>query len=1296
MTEGQSTTSTDSDRLQQVIDAILEQLRQGQPPAVESLMEAHPELASEIRDVVSTLAVVEFLKPNAQDVDATASDQSCLDESPPPEIPDYQVVREVDRGGMGIVYDAIQTRLDRRVALKVLPRGFLDNEKMRQRFEIETRAAARLQHPRIVPVFDAGTHDGINYYAMQFVEGLNLKSVISNVSGLRSQTSTPTHQEPGSVKSLVLIGALVATQNFADTVTRVDLGQLERSNSIPVNGPSPSQGLIPARMQRPGQSGLLLKNYFRNVSRLLQEVAEALAFAHEQGVVHRDVKPSNIILDYRGRPWLTDFGLAKTDDDDVTRTGDVVGTLRYLAPERIRGVSNFSGDVYALGATLYELITLRPMIRASDPGQALNEILTRAPIPPRRLDPQIPVDLETIILKAVAKDSDERYLSAAEFADDLQRFCEGRSVLARPVSPVTRTWRWSKRNPLLAGSFAALLLLMVATTVGSIVAAIQFQVLAARESESRRAAEVAEAATSEALANEQQARQQETQQREFAQAINDFVIDDLLALTSIEGQFRFDPTGIPLGQNATIDDLLNRAASKLKSRDDLDPRSRAELNWIVGVSYRASGDLVQAIEFLREAVRLFEQSTGPQSVDFVNAQNSLAAALSANGEYRESRQLLTNVWEHAVQANGPDDIEALLAKFRIDLGRAAVGDFETAIPAMRQSAEKIEQLLEPAHNETLYAWGNLATALRSAGQPIEADQICQRALDLAEQIKGPTHPDTIDLLMRQVDIKTALEDNKLALELAQKLQQRMVELYGNDNPFTMGAGVTVGTCFRKLGQLDQAITTISDHRQELERRLGKLHPAVAVATRELANAYKDQGDFKTALELMEQAIDTMSKVFSHSQPERLRARLDRVNLLVELDQTDASIDEALDLLKLMTANWGPRHPDVITCLNHLGLAYEDQSDLDQAENYLTRALEAIDRKSFPEYFATTSNNLARVHLARQDPQPAIDLLVAATEAIENVLPPDHRTRVVCQSTLAAAYQQNGNLQRALEIWKKSLATFEKTIGTNHPDYLETQNNLAFGYMKTGNFELAIPMLQAALAKVEATDQPPSIRFLLLNNLSAALRETGQVDQGIAYLEQATRLSEQHFGPTHPQTLFYLRNLGVAYYNQEQFEQAIVTFTTARDASQKRFGADHPQTLRLAGNLGINLLSAGRIDEAVETLTPVEAAAADEPRLSFARLSLFKALVQKRETKLADAVGQRLVTQYENSDLEPKSLAEKLDNVAAMAAEVDGWKLAAQCLARATSLYQTAGETELMQACQKRLAEIQAAHPEVVQ
>src|SRR5262245_2513128 len=335
-------------RMQELVEDFAARWQAGDRIAVDAFAAEHPEQAEQLRVILPAVAVLAELGSVAARSGLSVPPTAGADAEPTPGIlGDFQILREVGRGGMGVVYEATQISLNRRVALKVLPFAATLDAKRLQRFKNEAQAAAQLHHTNIVPVFGVGCERGVNYYAMQFIEGETLARVIADCRLPISEFKDP---------------APTAEYQPAESVPPIGNRQSGIGNTLPV-------AALSTYRSGPG------KEHFRQVARWGIQAAEALEHAHDAGVVHRDIKPANLLVDERANLWITDFGLAQiVTGEGLTMTGDLVGTLRYMSPEQAlakRIQIDHRTDIYSLGATLYELLTLQPAFTGEDRQELL-------------------------------------------------------------------------------------------------------------------------------------------------------------------------------------------------------------------------------------------------------------------------------------------------------------------------------------------------------------------------------------------------------------------------------------------------------------------------------------------------------------------------------------------------------------------------------------------------------------------------------------------------------------------------------------------------------------------------------------------------------------------------------------------------------------------------------------------------------------------------------------------------------------------------------------------------------------
>jgi serine/threonine protein kinase len=435
------------ERLAAILDSFADHCRRGDHKSISEYIEKYPELAPRIRELFPALALLQAAPAESTEGRQLAAMVPEPRDSPaasggarPLRLGEFHLLRELGRGGMGVVYEALQESLDRRVALKILAFHALMDPRRLERFRREARAAAQLQHPAIVPVYGMGVHEGIHFYAMKYIDGPSLDSVLPELRRLSSGSSAAASGRDVPVAAQEAC-AKPPSPSTGTTVALRLLGALPPA--APGAGDAqPGSASGPAPPLEPRQGAILLAqwthHYYRNVARVGLEAAGALAHAHACGIHHRDIKPSNLMVDTEGKTWVVDFGLAKAaSEEDITRSGELLGTLRYMAPEQLRGRADARSDIYSLGLTLYELLTLQPVFSGANQDEIAKQLECGVcPSPPRKLDPRIPRGLDAIVFKAIQKPPEDRYLSAKEMAADLERFLGGRRV--RPTLPGPR------------------------------------------------------------------------------------------------------------------------------------------------------------------------------------------------------------------------------------------------------------------------------------------------------------------------------------------------------------------------------------------------------------------------------------------------------------------------------------------------------------------------------------------------------------------------------------------------------------------------------------------------------------------------------------------------------------------------------------------------------------------------------------------------------------------------------------------------------------------------------------------
>jgi len=923
--------SIEDDELTCVLADYLAAVEAGEAGDPEELIANHPAIAERLRTCLKGLYLVEEF---ACSIGAGASNAEA--DAGGPTLGDFRIVRALGRGGMGVVYEAVQRSLERRVALKVLPFGAAIDPRRLARFQVESHAAARLNHPHIVPVYAVGSEAGVHYYAMQLIDGTTLAAMISDLRRVHDGKLAPA---------------------AADTTAGTSSIELALSA-----GPSA---------------------FFREAARLAMQAAFALDHAHENGVLHRDVKPSNLLIDGTGHLWVTDFGLARYQaDSSLTVSGDILGTLRYMSPEQAlanRSVVDQRTDVYSLGATLYELITLHPPFEGSNRQELLRKIAQDEPRRPRARSAEIPLDLETIVLKAVAKEPPSRYSSARQMALDLERFLTDQPITARRPRMLERLTRLARKHTAIMMAVVPLLLIIVAVlTLGIVVALSEQSQILRQQGEisdqknkaelsrtlARRQRDEARRAVDEmytgvardwlSMQSNLQPVQRDLLQkalvyyREFA---SDEAVDPDVRISAALAFYRVGDIERRLGNLAPAERAYRQAIEALEALaagkpgvpdlieplagcytglgELLDDTGRTALSkaafdhgialWRelidgipdtpanasiraahfdeLGTSLARSGRNKDAEAALQKAALLAKSSSQPRSYTNARSTTTLAVLLNNRGQLAEAAELYRDAvrqFETLIKLEpGNPRYRTQLAGSLMGMGQTLAHRPDEAEPILRRAADAFQAVASDAPEVAQYRRNlaatllSLAQVLSNAGRLREAEIAAQRSRALLETLanESPTFVHNAELLAQSLVCLAILRARTGELAIALPDAERAQELYDKLDPQSLSLRwdrasnlTTLATLHERMGKFAPAHKTWNVTVAELEKLVAEA-PARFDFRSDLAYNLMLRAESSTRLghrdeaeRDFERSVDVLKKVVEQA-PERLFDRL---------------------------------------------------------------------------------------------------------------------------------------------------------------------------------------------------------------------------------------------------------------------------------------------------------------------------------------------------------------------------------------------------------------------------------------
>jgi tetratricopeptide (TPR) repeat protein len=730
---------------------------------------------------------------------------------------------------------------------------------------------------------------------------------------------------------------------------------------------------------------------------LLEVLASAMHHAHEEGIVHRDLKPSNILLDRHGLPKIADFGLAKRLDEAAryTASGAVLGTPSYMAPEQAAGHTAAVGhlaDVYALGAILYETLTGRPPFKGATSADTLVQVVAQEPVPPRRLNPQVPRDLETICLKCLRKDPSRRYASARELADDLARFQRGEPIKARPVGILEHGWRWCRRNPAVTGATAAAVLLLVFGLVGMTTLYLNAEHqrdLAERER--RRADDERESARRAAEEAKRQKKEADDQRREAREQ----AVRSQLVTESLKGMFEVsDPLGVQgflygssdklAGTRITALDLLGFCKERLKKSQDVSPRVRADILDTIGNVYRSLGRYDEAAELLQTAHTLRRRDRAPPA-EIAASLHSLGWLHHERGNYPRAVELYREGLALRLKQAPPDQVAISNGEFNLGW---ALGEIEHSVEAEQLFKSCLKRRLAAFgadHRQTAGAKMGLAGVYLDTERYAEANVLVEQIVGTLRKIsEDPLLPNALAWFQEGV-IRSLVWNDHIGAEkkLRASLELTRKKL-GLRHPYVTMPMVQLAIILESRGRAHdaEAQALYEEALGIVEERVGLGHPKALIAVRNLTRVQQRRGLGKEAEAYYEKVLATYRERFGPASPFVADVLYDYADLLgpARRDRYEKVLQEAMDIYRaaegLPRRRRGP-------CLNLLGVYRFREGNHAEAERLFRESLGVVSQQPYAPAAlrVRVRGNAAHALLAQGKASGEVDTWLAEAEKL---------------------------------------------------------------------------------------------------------------------------------------------------------------------------------------------------------------------------------------------------------------------------------------------------------------------------
>jgi serine/threonine protein kinase len=1004
----------------------------GRRPSREEFLGRHPDIADALAECLDGLDFIRSAAPGLRDSTPLISSPDAVHPAGP--LGDFRIVREIGRGGMGVVYEAVQISLGRRVALKVLPFASTLDTRQLQRFHNEAQAAAQLHHTNIVPVFATGCERGLHFYAMQYIEGQTLAAVIAELRAQAQQERGVTDRAAAELSEAAR-ALLTADPPRTPPPVSAPPDSWVAAPGVSLRSPLRSLSETTPKAGITTQGSTRSPAFFRTVAQLGVQAAEALEHAHQLGIVHRDIKPANLLVEARGNVWIADFGLAHCQNQaGLTMTGDLVGTLRYMSPEQAlakRVQIDHRTDVYSLGVTLYELLTLEPAFGGRDRQELLRQIAFEEPRPPRRLNKALPVELETIVLKAMEKSSDDRYATAQELADDLRRFLEDRPIRARRPSILARLRKWCWRHR------------------GAVTAAVASSILALAMSSGFTAWQWREAKSGRIQA--EQAGGEARKQEHVAKAINQFFVKDLLGAASPEEA---------LGRKLTVEEVLDKAAFRIDGAFPDQPEVEASVRMAIGETYVNLGLYHKAELHLRRSLELRREVLGEEDPDTLESMAQMGNLLACQDRQADAQVVLREALVVARGALGDEHPTTLgllrtLAQVLNELGRLSEAE-----EMLRECLKTQRRIRGPKDETTQLATCSLGECLVLQGKWDEAEALARDCLDIGKEAFPKDHP--MVMIARDVLVYVLVWAGKTReLEsVARENVDAATRVWGPNHPKRWRCVIYLAIANYLQGKFTDAERLADEVFRTFDS--GLRGESIVV----LGFVYRGQGRWAEAEKMLRQAVDAHSRIRG-TQNSVTFFQLWALGTVLQASGKRAEARTALRAALDGRRKVVPASPFLAESLHAWAEFLLEEGESREAEEALREALE-IQRRLMPPRHCSTGQTLAALGwaLAKQGrAKDAEPILREAVDICRTGYPLGQWTTADAETGLdwatATAESRLGGCLTALEqfgdaekLLLSSYETLRKAAGTPPQRRVEAADRIVKLYETWGKAEKA--------------------------------------------------------------------------------------------------------------------------------------------------------------------------------------------------------------------------------------------------